>query len=137
MQHSTTHPRITAITQQPVINKSIFVIALAIFGILNILIGLIGLVSVIIPFLSESILTLAGTTIPNALFDLFLGGLILASSKAFAQGKIVAIWVYGASILLDILYKLMVGYPLNYVFIVFGLFLIWQLLKFMDQWKTS
>ena len=137
MQHSTTHPRITAIKQQPVINKSIFVIALAVFGVLNTLIGLIGLLSVIIPYLSESILALAGTTVPNAIFDLFLGGLMLASSKAFSQGRIAAIWIYGASIFLDSLYKLMTGYPLNYVFIVFGLFLIWQLLKFRDQWKTS
>jgi hypothetical protein len=118
-------------------NKSFFVIALAVFGVLNTLIGLIGLVSVIIPFLSESILALAGTTIPNALFDLFLGGLILASLRAFAQGNMAAIWIYGASILLDSLYKLMMEYPLNYVFIVFGLILIWQLLRFRDQWKTS
>jgi hypothetical protein len=118
-------------------NKSIFVIALAVFGVLNTLFGLIGLVSVIVPFFSESVLALAGTTTPNALFDLFLGGLILASWRAFAQGKIAAVWVYGASIFLDSLYKLMMGYPLNYVFIVFGVILIWQLLKFKDQWKTS
>ena len=137
MQHSTTHPRITAISQQPVFNKPIFGIAIAAFGILNFLVGVIGLVSVIIPFLSSSILTLAGTTLTNALFDLFLGTLILASSTAFTRGKAATIWLYSASIVMDSLYKLMMGHPLNYVFIAFGLILVWQLVKFRLQWETS
>lgn len=111
--------------------------ALGAFGILNILVGTIGLVSAIIPFLSTSMLTLASTTVTNALFDLFLGGLILASSRAFARGQIVTIWLYSASIVIDSLYRLMLGYPLNYVFVAFGLLLIWQLIKFRNQWETS
>jgi hypothetical protein len=137
MQHSTTHPRITVIPRQPVFNKSILGIAIAAFGILNVLVGVIGLVSVIIPFLSTSILTLAGTTLSNALFDLFLGAVILGSFRAFTQGRPAAIWLYVASLAIDLLYKLVMGYPVNYVFIGFGVLLIWQLLKLRAQWETS
>ena len=136
MQHSTTQPRIAAITQQTIINKALFVIAIAVFGVLSLLAGVIRLVSAIIPFLSTSIFTLATSTITDASFELFLGVLILISSRAFAKGKFLAVWIYGTSIVMDGLYKLIMGYPLNYLFMGFGLFMIWQMLKSRDQWET-
>ena len=136
MQHSTTQPRIAAITQQTIINQALFVIAIAVFGVLSLLAGVIRLVSAIIPFLSTSIFTLATPTITDASFELFLGVLILISSRAFAKGKFLAVWIYSTSIVMDGLYKLIMGYPLNYLFMGFGLFMIWQMLKSRDQWET-
>lgn len=136
MQHSTTQPRIAAITHQTIINRSLFAVAIAVFGILSLLAGVFRLVSAIIPFLSTSILTLASPTATDAIFELFLGVLILISSRAFVKGKFLAVWIYGATVLMDGLYKLIMGYPLNYLFTGFGLFMIWQMLKFRDQWET-
>ena len=69
----------------------------------------------------------------DAVYEFSLAALIFASSKTFAMGKILSIWLYGSSIVLDSLYNILTGYPLNYVFIGFGLLLIWQILSFRNQ----
>ena len=45
--------------------------------------------------------------------------------------------LYGGSILLDILYNLATGNPLNYLFIGFGLLLVWQILKFRNRLELA
>jgi hypothetical protein len=78
------------------------------------------------PGLAEAMLT-------DAVYEFALGALLFASSRAFAKGRILAVWLYAASILLDVLYNILTGNPLNYLFIGFGLLLIWQILKFKDR----
>ena len=133
MEFSTTQQRIAAIGHQPVLKKSTFVIALTLFGVFSVLAGMISLATWItlssgatMPGLAESMLT-------DAAYEFFLGALIFASSRAFAKGKILAVWLYVASLVLDSLYNIVTGYPLNYVFIGFGLLLIWQILRFRDR----
>ncbi|HET6594174.1 MAG TPA: hypothetical protein VFG81_01040 [Anaerolineales bacterium] len=133
MEYSTTQQRIAAIGYQPVLKKSTFVIALAIFGVFSILAGMISLATwvtlssgAVMPGLAEAMLT-------DAVYEFALGALLFASSRAFAKGRILAVWLYAASILLDVLYNILTGNPLNYLFIGFGLLLIWQILKFKDR----
>jgi hypothetical protein len=133
MQHSTTHPRIAAITQPPGINKTIFVFALAFFGVIGILSGIMNLVAAIIQLSSGSLTGVASTVWIDIAFNLSLGGLILASLGAFTERRMLSIWLYAASIIVDGIYHLMMGYPLNYLFMGFGLLLIWQLLKFRNE----
>ena len=133
MEFSTTQPKIAAIVHQPVLKKSAFVAALAIFGVFNTLAGIISLVSAIILFSDASMPSLASAMLTDAAYKLSLGALIIASSRAFTKGKFLSIWLYAGSILLDSLYNLITGYPLNYIFIGFGLLLIWQTLKFRNE----
>ena len=133
MEFSTTQPRIPAITQQPVLKKSTFVMALAIFGVFSALAGIISLVTAIILSSAASMPSLAESMLVDAVYEFSLAALIFASSRTFAMGKILSIWLYGSSIVLDSLYNILTGYPLNYVFIGFGLLLIWQILRFRNQ----
>jgi len=133
MEFSTTQPKIAAIAYQPVLKKSAFVAGLAIFGVFNTLAGIISLVSAIILFSDASMPSLASAMLTDAAYKLSLGALIIASSRAFTKGKFLSIWLYAGSILLDSLYNLITGYPLNYIFIGFGLLLIWQILKFRNE----
>jgi len=147
MQHTTTQPRITAITQskiaaitqtdQSVFNKSTLAIALAGLGGVTILAGIVSLVSAIILLSTASMPSLSSTILTNAVFDMTIGALVIASSRALARGKILAVWLYGGSILLDSLYSLISGYPLHYIFIGLGALVIWQILKFKKGWKVS
>jgi len=139
MQHTTTQPRITAITQthQTVFKKSTFVFALAVLSGLTILAGIVSLVSAIILLSNSSLPNLSSTLLMDAVLDLTIGMLILASSRAFASGKILAIWLCAGSILLDSLYGLIKGYEFHYIFIGFGFLLIWQMLKYRQQWEVS
>lgn len=139
MQHTTTQPKITLITQtdQFVFKKSIYVIALTVLGGIAILGGIISLVSAITLFSNAVLPSLARTILSNAVFDMIVGALIIASSKAFAQGKILTIWLLGGSILVDSLYSLIRGYELHYLFIGLGFVFIWQMLKFKKEWETS
>jgi hypothetical protein len=139
MQHTTTQPRITAITstRQTVFKKSIFVIALASLGGLTILAGVISLVSAIVLLSNASMPGLSSTLLTDAVLDMMIGVLILVSSRAFTQGKILAIWLFGGSMLLDSLYSLIRGYELHYIFMGFGLLLTWQMLQFRKEWETK
>ena len=133
MEYSTTQQRIAAIGHQPALKKSTFVVALALFGVFSALAGAISLASTITlsPGIPGS--GLANTLLTDAVFEFSLAALIFSSTRAFTKGKIISIWLYGGSIILDIFYKLLTGNPLNYLFIAFGLFLIWQVLKFREE----
>ena len=126
MEYSTTQQRIAAIGHQPVLKKSTFVFALAIFGVFSALAGLISLGTAITLSSDAALWT-------DAVYEFSLAALIFASSRAFTGGKILSVWLYGGSILLDTLYNLATGNPLNYLFIGFGLLLIWQILKFRNR----
>jgi hypothetical protein len=134
MENTTTHPRIVPITQtyQPVLNKSAFVAALALFGVFYMLAGIINLVTAIILF-SNASPSLANPLLIGTVHKLSLGALISWSSWAFSRGKLLSVWLYAGSLIADSLYNLMTGYSLNYVFIAFGLLLIWQTLKYRSQ----
>ena len=73
----------------------------------------------------------------DAAVSMIIGTLIIASSRAFAKGKLLAIWLLGGSILLDNLYGLIMGYELHYIFMGLGFLVIWQMLKFRKQWEAS
>ena len=135
MENSTTPPRIVPITQryQSVPKKSHFAIALIFFGVCSVLAGIVSLVSAIILLSDGTAPDPMSRMLIEPVYELSLGAFILFSSKAFAKGKLLSIWLYGASIIIDSLYHLIMGYPLNYLFVGFGLFLIWQILKFRDE----
>ncbi|HXQ37261.1 MAG TPA: hypothetical protein VN843_24845 [Anaerolineales bacterium] len=139
MQHTTTQPRITVITQthQSVFKKSTFVFTLAVLGGISILGGIVSLISAIILLSNASMPSLTSTILSDAAVDMTIGTWIIASSRAFAQGKMLAIWLYGGSILLDSLYSLIMGYELHYIFMGLGFLLIWQMLKFRKEWEAS
>ena len=134
MENTTTHPRIVPITQtrQPVLRKSVFIAALALFGIFDILAGIISLVTAIILSSHASMPSLANSTLIDAIYKLSLGALIIASSAAFAKGKLLSIWLYAVGMLLANVYSLTMGYPVNYVFMGFGLLMIWQIWRYRN-----
>ena len=76
---------------------------------------------------------LAEAMLWDAVYEFSLSALIFASSREFAKGKMLSVWLYGGSIILDSLYNLLTGSPLNYIFIGFGLLLIWQILRFRQK----
>lgn len=139
MQHTTTQPRITVIpqTRQSVFKKSTFVIALAGLGGITILAGIVSLISVIVLFSNASMPGLARSILTDAVLDITVGALIVASSRAFHKGNGLAIWLYAGSLLLDSLYSFMQEYELHYIFIGFGVLLIWQMLKYRQEWEVS
>lgn len=137
MEFSTTQPRMAAIPRQSVLKKPVFIASLAIFGVFSIVAGVISLVTAIILISNASMPSLVSTLLTDTVVEVSLGALILASTKAFAQGKILSIWIYGSSMVLDSLYNLATGYPLNYVFIGFGLLLIWQMLRYRDELELA
>ena len=135
MQHTTTQPRITVIAYPSVFKKSTFVIALAVLGGITILAGIIGLSSAIILLADASLPNLATMIFTNAVVDMMVGTLIFVSSRAFAIGKVRAIWLFGGSILLDSMYSLIMSYQLHYIFMGLGFLLIWYMLKFRKEWE--
>ena len=132
MHYSTTQPKIPVIVQ-PILKKSTFVFALAVFGVFSTLAGMISLVTAIILSSNASMPSLAETMMVDAVYEFCLAAFIFASARAFSRGKLLSVWLYGGSLILDSLYNLMMGNPLNYLFIGFGLFLISQILRYRNQ----
>ena len=137
MEYSTTQQRIAAIGHQPALKKSTFVMALAIFGIFSVLAGSISVATSTTLFSGAAMPGRAEAMLADAVYEFVLGALILSSSRAFAKGRILSVWLYAASILLDSLYNIATGYPVNYVFVGFGLLLIWQILRFRDRLELA
>jgi hypothetical protein len=137
MEYSTTQQRMAAIGHQPVLKKSVFVIALAIFGVFSALAGIISLATAIILSSNASMPSLADAMLIDAAYEFSLSALLFVSSRAFTKGRILSVWLYGSSIILDSLYNIVTGNPLNYVFIGIGLLLIWQILKFRNELELS
>ena len=139
MQHITTQPKITVIAQaqQSVFKKSIFVIALASLGGITVLSGIVNLVSAFTLFTNGVMPELTRSILTDAILDIAVGSLIVSSIKAFDKGKILAIWLYGGSIILDSLYSLLRGYELHFIMIGLSLLMIWQMLKFRREWEIS
>ena len=139
MQHTTTQPRITVITQahQSVFKKSTFVIAIAVFGGISILAGVISFVSAIVLLSNAALPSLVNMILTDVAFDFILGALIIASLRALTQGKMLAVWLYGSSLLIDSFYSLVMGYSMNYIFMGFGLLLIWQMVKYRAELELS
>jgi hypothetical protein len=139
METSTTHPRIVAITHNypSIPKKSDFVVALLFFGVCSILAGIVSFVSAIILLSNGTAPDPVSRMLIEPVYQLSLGVLILASSRAFAKGKLLSIWLYVGSIVIDSLYHMIMGYPLNYLFVGFGLFLIWQILRFRNELELA
>lgn len=137
MQHTTTQPRITAITPQLVVKKSTFMIAVAALGSMSILAGIISSVSAIV-LLSEAPMSgMVNSVLADVTCNFILGTLLMSSWRALAQGKMLAIWLFGSSLLIDSFYSLVMGYTLNYVFLGFGLLLIWEMLRHKVELELS
>ena len=137
MQHTTTQPRIAAITPQLVVKKSTFMIALGALGGMSILAGVISSVSAIVLFSEAPLSGLANSVVADTACNFILGALIFASWRTLAQGKILTVWLFGSSLLVDGLYSLVMGYALHYVFMGLGLLLIWQMMKYKAELNLS
>ena len=137
MQHTTTQPRIAAITTQVVVKKSNFMIALMALGTMSILAGVISSVSAIV-LLSEAPLSgMVNSVLADIICNFVLGALIMTSWKALAQGKMLAVWLFGSSLLIDSFYSLVMGYTLNYIFLGFGVLLIWEMVRYKVELELS
>ena len=137
MQHTTTQPKIAAIHPLPVVKRSTFVAALAVFGVFNILSGLISLFSANVLLANASMPNLVDVILTDVAFDLTIGALIIASSRALAHGRMQAIWLYAGCLVLDSLFNFFMGQPLNYVFIGFALLIIWQTIQYKEDLELS
>jgi hypothetical protein len=115
-------------SHQPVSKKFIFVIAIAFFGVCSVVSGVINLAF----SLNGGSPGPAGIALIQTGYELSMGVLILVSAWMFARGKFLSVWLYGACMLIDSLYHVSFGYPLNYLFVGFGVFLIWQILQVKD-----
>ena len=137
MQHTTTQPRIAAITQQSVVNRSIFITAIALFGVVSFLAGIANLTLAIIQSPNGALPGLSSASLLDAAFDFTLGALIVGSLGAFVQNRMLSVWLYAGGILADILYDSLMGYPPNALFVLFGLLLVSQLLRFRNELELT
>jgi hypothetical protein len=121
---------------KPTLKKSILVTGLAAYGAINLAVGLLGVLAAKL-FLSTYHSASAEAMLLDSLFNIIFGVLILISAWVLVQGKVLAVWLYGAGILLASVYSITMKHGLNYFFIGLALLFIWQMLRLKNEWELA
>jgi len=140
MKHNTTIIELRSNAQQEedknlksLVNKPTLAKILAGFGSFEILFGLFNLITGPV-IMSNSFSNSVGKSITiDGLLGVFLGGLIFISSRLLLKEKKVSTWIYLSAILIDLVYKLVMDYSLNFIFIGFSLIILWLMLQSNNQ----
>jgi hypothetical protein len=123
------------VKNQSRIEKGNYVKGLAVIGIIEFLIGTVGTISA-----STFISTYPGLgndSLKNGIFSMVLGILTFICSRLLKNGKALAIWLYSATILINVAYDIAMGHKLPYFSIIFGVIITWQLLTLKKEWELS
>jgi hypothetical protein len=115
--------------------KEGYVKGLAFIGIIEFLLGMISAISAS-TFIS-SYPEVGNVSLKNGIFNMVLGVLTFICSRMLKNGKVLAIWLYSATILLNVAYEISMGHKLPYFSILFGAIITWQLLILKKKWKLS
>lgn len=111
-------------------NRDVYVIIIIVFGVLNLLNGLLGLFNSAIA--SSTIKGAQELLLNTGMFHALMGVILMLTANLLKKGKLLAIWLYAFSILLSIAYYLLMGYRLPYLTIVIyigTLSSLWKLKK--------
>jgi len=120
---------------QQKLEKDTFVKGLVAIGIIQLIVGVLGIISAS-AFIS-SYPDLGNVSLKNGIFSMVLGTLTFICSRLLKNGKALAIWLYGATILINVAYDIAMGHKFPYFSILFGTFITWKLLTFKKEWELS
>lgn len=123
--------------RQPTIDPSILAKGLMILGILSVTTGVLTVLLVIRLLSNAHVTSLVKPMLMEGTSDMILGTLTIASSRVIAKGRLLGIWLYIGSILINYLYSLAVGEKLNYIVLGFSILFIWQILKSRSELRLS
>jgi hypothetical protein len=115
--------------------KGTYVKGLAVIGVIEFLLGAISVISAS-TFIS-AYPGVGSVTLKNGIFNIVLGILTFICSRMLKNGKALAIWVYSATILINVAYEIAMGHKFPYFSMLFGAFITWQLLTFKKEWELS
>ncbi|MER2599326.1 MAG: MotA/TolQ/ExbB proton channel family protein [Caldilineales bacterium] len=111
-------------------NLNYYVATLTVIGILGVVAGLIHLFRAMSSGFSN-------TSLADVLFNTAFGVLILICSRILAKGKLLAIWFFGACILMSLIYSYAMGRGFNFVIAAVGAYFLWQLYSLKKQGELS
>lgn len=98
-----------------------------IYGLFLVISGGITLLSALSFVSTKSFPDLANDMLLKSIFDIAVGILIFATSRAMAKGKALAIWLCGISMVIEVSGQLITGEKLNFLFIMFGIYALWHI----------
>lgn len=120
---------------QPKIEKRTFVNILVAIGAIEFLSGALSVISAVT--FTTSYPELGNISLQNGIFNMVLGILTLISSQMLKNGKELALWLYGSTILLNITYEIAMGHKFPYLSIFFSALIIWQLATSKKEWGLA
>ncbi len=120
---------------QQKIEKGTYVKGLAFIGVIEFLLGAVSAISAS-TFIS-AYPEVGIVSLKNGVFNMVLGILTFICSRMLKNGKALAIWLYGATILINVAYEIAMGHKFPYFSILFGVLITWQLLKLKGGWELS
>lgn len=119
------------------LRKSPLLTGLMVFGIFYTFGGVISLVTAASLILHSSYLEIANRSLMDGTLNLILGVLLITSSRVLMKGKMLGLWLYGATILVEVFSTLARGESLSFLFIGFVLLMTWQMFKMKNEWKLA
>ena len=97
---------------------------LAIAGVLSIVAGIVFLYVILAKPASA-----LPTTLSDGLFNFSMGVLFVLASVLLSKSKALVIWLFGAIVLMSLSYSYLMGRGINYIMVVAGAFVVWQMFK--------
>lgn len=120
---------------QQKVEKGTYVKGLAVIGVIEFLLGAISAISAS-TFIS-AYPGVGSVSLKNGIFNMVLGILTFICSRLLKNGKALAIWLYSATILINVAYEIAMGHKIPYFSMIFGVFITWQLLTYKKEWELS
>ena len=125
-----TAPEETPPTGRGTLSRHSVVLILTWFGIMDVMIGLFHLTTGLVSGFTSVIWA-------DFIFNTLTGGLVFASSRLLARGKLAGFWLFIGCMLFSMVYSFWMGRGVNLVAAIFGGYLIWLLYNLQKQGELS
>lgn len=116
--------------QKPAIGKyssfQVLIVILTVMGLFTILSAIISLVGALLGSVS-------GILMEDVIFNIVFGALVFLAARVLARRKVMGLWIFTGSILLSLAYELIMNRGLNYIVLLFGALVAWQLLSLQKR----
>jgi hypothetical protein len=99
--------------------------------------GLFGIIATAIILVGGLSSGFSGIKIADALFNLTYAILFFICARLLAKGKVLAVWLCGAAILLSLIYSFIMGRGFNLIIAVIGAWFIWRLFSLKKLGEIS
>ncbi|GAP13284.1 hypothetical protein LARV_01037 [Longilinea arvoryzae] len=102
------------------------VLILTVMGLFTILAGILNLVGGLLGIVANALLE-------DVIFNVVFGALLFVTARVLARKNALGLWIFVLTVLISLIYEAVMQRGINYIMVLFGGVVIWQLLRLKKQ----